>query len=303
MQEGWTSFTQYVFLTNKLSARFQALPFSVAAALGVARLSHAVTIVIVIESLQPDIFITDLMISKAFPTSIHAPYKAVAVLVRMLGHSKTKARPPKQCRITTATATETALVTIKDVLDITNATESSHLSLETVATRETLLKIMNGALRLYQRFLKFLQDAEAPVWRGSWQEQWPVTMKPSVLHPPPAKPSKQRRRCVKRKEHERVLRLCGMSLKGEVHGHIFYSGVQFTSWWWHFCACIVNDEENTEKIKKFEVKLMQVFYRGELYGYQPNQWLNRLLHRNEVEQTAHFRRKGLPFNSIFAHVC
>lgn len=98
-----------------------------ATALGITRPSPPVTIVIDVESEVPEMSNAGVMVVKALPASSHALYKAISVLVRKRRHPLTIARLSRKPRLTTATATVTAVLKKEKALDVTNDAKSLHL--------------------------------------------------------------------------------------------------------------------------------------------------------------------------------
>lgn len=124
---------QHVLQKNKLSAVFQLLSSSVAAAFGVTRPSSPATVAGDAESVAEKVSNTDVLIAKESPASGHAPYMTIAVPGRKRKNASTIARSSKKRGLDTATVSATVVVKEEDVLDVTIVANSSQLSPEAVA--------------------------------------------------------------------------------------------------------------------------------------------------------------------------
>lgn len=87
-------------------------------------------------------FNTDFMAPKDLLASIHAPYVTNTKPVRKQRVSSKIARSPKKGRLNSTTEAAPAVVMDGDVLDVTEAAETSHLSSEVVVFQEAFLQAM-----------------------------------------------------------------------------------------------------------------------------------------------------------------
>lgn len=94
--------------------------------LDVTRSSPPATVFSDVKRVAPKTSNTDVGITAELPASIHLSYTTIAVPVCKRGNSSTKARSPKNRRLNTETASATAVVKQKDILDVTKAAKSSH---------------------------------------------------------------------------------------------------------------------------------------------------------------------------------
>lgn len=122
-------------------------------ALEVTRPSPLATIVFDFKNMFPEMSNTEVMAAKTLPTSDHSPYMTIAAPVPKLGHSITIAKSSKKRRLTTATATVTAVVKGEDVLGLTNAAELSHQSPNGETAPEPLLEAMRRVHYVYAKTL------------------------------------------------------------------------------------------------------------------------------------------------------
>lgn len=154
VQERWAGFAQHAQQRNKLPADVQSLMSSVATALGVKRPLPPVTVGIDVEIVVPEMSNTNVMVAGAFPAPSHLPYVTTAVPARKPRHSSMIARSRKKRRSSTTTATETAVVTEKGRVDVTDVAKSSHLSPEMVSAQGALLQAMRTVCCVYNRNFK-----------------------------------------------------------------------------------------------------------------------------------------------------
>lgn len=86
------------------------------------------------------------------------------------------------------------------------------------------------------------------------------------------------------------------------YGHIFCFSLQFASWWWRFPARTEEVEDGVGKMEVFEVDQTPSLYSREYDNYPRDLRLKHPRHTNVLEQAIQFWGKGLPFNSVLAHL-
>lgn len=94
--------------------------------------STARTVVSDVESVAPEMNNSAVIVAEEFPTSSHAPYMTNAVSVRERENFSTIVRSPKKRLLNTAIEPTTAAVKAGIEWDVIEASESAHLSPETV---------------------------------------------------------------------------------------------------------------------------------------------------------------------------
>lgn len=130
-------------------------------ALGEICPSPPAAFVIDVQSVALEMSNTDVVVADELSTSSHSPYLTNAVQVRKRGHSSMITRARKKGHLNTATDSSAAFVKKKNVMDVTGAAESFHLSSEAVATKESLTHEIWTAFRVKtDDFLKLYKTHE-----------------------------------------------------------------------------------------------------------------------------------------------
>lgn len=93
------------------------------------------------------------MIADELPTSGHASHMTIAIPVCKRGTSTTIARSLRNRLLNTATRPTTAIAKDENILDVTDATELSHLLPKAVVAQEELLQAMQMVCCEYTEYL------------------------------------------------------------------------------------------------------------------------------------------------------
>lgn len=122
-----------------------------ATALDVRTPSPPAIIVIDVERFAPKMSSIEVIVAKAIPACSHLRYITIAVLAHKRGHSITIARSHRTRRQNTASEPATKEFEDEEVLNVTEAAESLHLSIEAVATQEAFLHAMETVCCIYTK--------------------------------------------------------------------------------------------------------------------------------------------------------